>query len=205
MKRSLLNGAWEERGVIGTRIEINNKRIVIMWRNSPVLDTSFEISEKNGSAVLELEKTGLRYQGSASDYAEVTGIEYADGKLIFKENFPITGPSETALEKTENSKYGPYLISDGETLKLLSGEWKDGSGFYTLKIKKNVMEWNGTKIKFHTLIPKSGFCGIFRIVDEDPSKYEVFHLSNMTFDGQNIRANEIVCDGPTIELVFTKQ
>ena len=37
---SELSGAWEERGVIGTRIEIDGDDICVLWRNAPVLETS---------------------------------------------------------------------------------------------------------------------------------------------------------------------
>ena len=116
-----LNGAWEERGVIGTRIEIDGKNITVLWRNSPVLTTMFKLKDAEGGAELELKSNGLRYEGSKSDYATVTRIFYSEGRLIFEEHFPITGPSKTELTKTECSRFGNYTVCDN-VLKELQGK-----------------------------------------------------------------------------------
>ena len=49
-----LNGAYEEPYVIGSRIEIDGSKIIILWRASPVLETSFKIVEEDGRTELKL-------------------------------------------------------------------------------------------------------------------------------------------------------
>ena len=199
-----LNGNWEERGVIGTRIEISNGKITILWRNLPTLTTSFSV-EKDGTAlVLKLKDKKLRHMPSGEEYAEVARLSYEDEKLTFKEIFPISGVSSAVLTKTENSRYGNYSIVDKTIFPLLNGEWTDESGSYNLKISRGKLTLNGETIKIHVL--KSNYeytpTNEYKIVDEDPSKYEVLYLSHMTFRAGKITATIPVCDAPSIDVVF---
>ena len=67
----MLDGAWEEKGVIGIRIEINGSHIVVLWRNSPVLDTKFQLVEGENEKELKLKKNGLRYEDDVSAEANM--------------------------------------------------------------------------------------------------------------------------------------
>ena len=79
---ALLCGAWEEPGVIGTRLEIGRGALTVLWRNAPVLETPYSLRrEEDGRLVLRLRKTGLRYAGAAEDYGAVTALYLLDGKL----------------------------------------------------------------------------------------------------------------------------
>ena len=86
---SELTGAWEERGVIGDRVEIDGKRITVLWRNMPVLETKYKVEKSDGGYVLVLNETGLRYRSDASNYAELTRVFYKDGSLELTKFFPI--------------------------------------------------------------------------------------------------------------------
>ena len=63
----------------------------------------------------------------------------------------------------------------------------------------------GEKIAFHVLKSASdGFSGYYRLVDDDPSKYELFWFANAEFDGDAITAMIPVCDAPSVNLTFKK-
>ena len=127
-----LNGAYEERGVIGTRVEIEGKSITVLWRNRPVLETTFKTEETDGGYLLRLEDSGLRNAGDPHVYATVTRVFVHGGTMEFDEEFPISGPSKNRLEKTALTRYGNVTICD-ELLPDLEGTWKeaDGSGYWT--------------------------------------------------------------------------
>ena len=48
--RKALDGAWEERGVIGTRIEIKGDKLTVLWRSGVVLETKFK-TERDGENI----------------------------------------------------------------------------------------------------------------------------------------------------------
>ena len=135
-KNNELNGAWEEPGVIGTRIEISGSRLTVLWRNSPVLETKFSTKKQAGRTDLLPKSRGFRYKSAISDYAELKELYFEDGKLVLIEHFPITGDSETKLEKTDRSRYGDYTIAD-EALNELKGTWIDDHGFLPLVFELN--------------------------------------------------------------------
>lgn len=201
-----LDGAWEEKGVIGTRVEIEGKKICVLWRNSPVLETTFKTRENDGEFTLIPKETGLRYQGSDKDYAEISSIIYKDGKITVKKFFPITGPSEEVLEPTENSRFGAYVFADKRLYKALSGKWTDENGYFTLTFKNDKAEHDGKTTTVRLLVPKaspdSQKC---RLVDSDPSNDYLFGLIDLTFDGEHISGIVPVCDAPSIKITFTKK
>ena len=203
-KYSELNGNWEERGVIGTRIEISNGKITILWRNSPTLQTSFGVEKDGDTLILKLKDKKLRHWPSGEEYAEVALISYENDRLTFKEMFPISGVSTDILTKTETSRYGNYKIVDKDVFPLLNGKWEDESGYHKLKFSNGKLTINGETIKIHVL--KSNYeytpANEFKIVDEDPSKYEVLYLSHMTFSKGELTATIPVCDAPSIDVVF---
>jgi hypothetical protein len=201
-----LTGAWEERGVIGTRIEIKRRKLTVLWRNSPVLCTGFKAKKAENGYELELAERGLRYKGSNSDYASVTRLFYAEGRLTFEELFPITGPSTTVLTATKFSRYGDYTVCD-KVLKELQGRWKEEYGSFELVFRKDTLELFGKTIKIHALhsnyehTPEREFL----IVDADPSKYELYGMTRLTYDGDTLRSSMIICDAPPHNMVFTKE
>ncbi len=200
-----IQGNWEERGVVGPRIEIIGDRIVILWRGGPVLDTNFTVEEKeDGSQELKLAKNGLRYEGSSSDYATVTGITIKDGKLVFEEHFPITGPSETVLTKTENNRYGNYdILSD--MFDWLKGSWTDESGYNNIRFEKDTATINGEKIKIVVLKPRWAGNSELEIRDANASLGLPGGLASLKIkDGRLVGCIQ-VCDAPSIYLVFSKK
>ena len=202
-KHSELNGAWEERGVIGTRIEIDSPRVTVLWRNAPVLTTTFREVESGDNTELVLKHSGLRYDTSASDYAEIKSLIYEDGKLNMTEFFPISGESVKTLEKTGNSRYGDFTIVD-EVLKELRGEWLDDGGTYPLKFSGNTLSFCGSKTKIHILRSNSGYPPDLRIVDENPACYGILDFTSLDYDGETITGRIMVCDAPSVRLVYKK-
>lgn len=200
-----LNGAWEERGVIGTRIEIDGKRITVLWRSAPVLETTFKAQKADGKLELKLKYAGMRYKGTDKDYAEITGLTFADGKLELVENFPITGESRTTLSKTEYNRYGNYDIEDG-VLSELTGTWKTDDGYNEITFKDDTMVINGTKTKVHALKPRGEYeRGKYIIADADPSVEGWRGFSRLEYFGGIISARMFVCDAPSVDYIFKKQ
>ena len=190
-----LNGYYEEKGVIGTRIEINYPNILVLWRNSPVLKTKFKVKDNK----LILEENNLKYENSESSYAIVTSIILKDDKLEFKENFPITGESITVLSKTENTRFGDYEIVD-EIFKKLQGKWKADNLSSELIIKNDTLILDDKKVKAHVLKLSSN--NNYKIVDQDPSKYEIFYFDILEYNGENIIGRVMVYDAEPIIIKF---
>lgn len=199
---SELAGAWEERGVIGDRVEIDGKRITVLWRNMPVLETKYKAEKSDGGYVLALKDTGLRYRGDASNYAELTRVFYKDGSLELTKFFPITGESKDVLTKTEYSRYGNFTIVD-EILPELEGTWEDDNGFLSLVFRGDTMALNGEVTKIHVLRPGSGYGCV--IADADPSKYDFPGFSRPEYLGGVITIRMIVCDAPPMEFTLKKK
>ena len=202
--RPELTGNWEEPGVIGTRVEIAKNRIVILWRSDPVLDTEFTAEETpEGILRLHLKKTGLRYSRASSDYASVTDVYLQEGKLHLCKHFPISGPDEEILQKTENSRFGNYDIVDKEVLPILRGVWEDGDGFWKLVFQGNTMTCRGDKFPIHVLRSRSGYHPEeFRVVHADPARDMVGDFNALEFTAGQLRGVMHVCDGPTMYVVF---
>ena len=198
-----LAGAWEEPGVIGTRIEIEGKKISVLWRNSPVLETSFKIKDTDGGTALILKDDKLRNPGDAAPYAKATGLVYANGTLTFTELFDIAGEKTMTLKKTEQSRYGNYTVVDKEMLPLLKGNWKSEDGSFELKISGNKITAGAEKTRIHVL-KNNGYDEI-KIADEDPVKYGLLHFVNVRYENGFIYADIPVCDAPSVTLRFTKE
>ena len=202
---NVLNGAWEERGVIGTRIEIAAPKITVLWRNAPVLETTFREEAREGGVGLRLNQHGMRYEGANSDYAELTDLFFHDGKLEITEFFPITGESKTTLERTENSRYGDYDVCD-EVLKELQGEWKDDDDWYGLRFDGDKLialdaETRVTVLRSRSDAPESRR---FRVVDRDPSKYHVLHLARLDYVDGELTGSVMVCDASPHVMRFSR-
>ena len=192
IKYDELNGAWEERGVIGTRIEIYNKEISIFWQNIEVNSTTYVLQKEDEKLILKLKNNELKHKDGRV-YAIVEEISYNNGKLSFIKNFPITGKNEEVLSKTENSRYGNYEICD-DILKEIKGVWTDGSEYMQIEIKNNVLKINGTTQKIHVLKSKSAYDNEYKIVDIDPSVSSIGSFSKLLYKDGKIIAQIFVCD-----------
>ncbi len=206
----LLDGNWEEPFVIGTRVEIRGKKLTLLWRNAPVLETVFSVAKDGEKRFLLLEKTGMRYAGTERDYAQVTDLVYENGKLELTEDFPISGVKVTRLEKTAASRYGNCKIADREVLPLLTGEWaasEEDPPFWRMVFKKDSAVCGGVTRKVRILLFPSDVSPAgrrYRIVDKGPSVDRLFHFSNVVFDGKVITADLPVCDAPAARYFFRK-
>ncbi|MBQ7624861.1 MAG: hypothetical protein IJS65_06285 [Clostridia bacterium] len=203
MKNEDFFGAFEEPHVIGTRIEIDKKSVAVLWRGGVVLKTPYKAEEADGGVRFVLKNKGLRYEGSATDYASVKDLFFKDGELTYVQQFPITGESRTVLKPTGNSRYGNYDEAEPEVYKELSGRWIDERGCNDLKIKGRTLEFFGTKIKFRLLRPRGG--GAYKITDEDPSKDGLYGIGYAEYSPQGIIKITIpVCDAQP-ECIFLKK
>jgi len=203
----LLDGAYEEPGVIGTRIEIEGDRITILWRNTPALETTFRTKQTDGGLELRLAETGLRNRGDERVYATVTRLLLHDDTLEFERDFPISGPSKDTLKKTELSRYGNVTIVD-EVLNELQGEWvsADGNAFFGLTFRGNEMTFrDGRKTTVHAVRPNGSPNAPIRIIDADPSVYEWHGFGNMTYEDGTVRCSMFVCDAPSVEFVLIRR
>ena len=203
MKNNPLNGAWEVRGVIGTRIEIDAPHIVVLWRNSPVLTTTFKKKKLDDGIELVLKHRGMRYENANSDYAEMRELLYKDGKLEMTEYFPITGESRDTLEKTDKSRFGNFTIVD-EVLCELKGKWRDEYDHFTLKFSGNTLTLGDEKIRVHVLRSDSGYPANLQIVNVDASVYEVFCFMSLEYTGSFIIGRIMVYDASPMEVVFRR-
>ena len=201
-----LNGNWEEPGVIGTRIEISGKNIVILWRNSPVLETKFTVVELKDKILLHLKKSGLRYSGTVTDYATVMSLTYKDGLLELKEFFPLTGESRTVLKKTENSRYGNYTEVDRQAIPIIKGKWISEDGHFKIEFKDDFLIVGDLSVKIHILQSNSEYSdkGALKIVDADPSHYDILNFNEMVYKKGMITATIPVCDAPAYITVFKR-
>ena len=198
-----LEGAWEERGVIGTRIEIKGAVLTVLWRNTPVLETKYKPVPCDGGTELKLDRCGMRYPNSASDYASVTRLFYKDGQLTFDELFPISGPSSSVLTKTENSRYGNYTVTDG-ILKELQGKWIADCG-PELVFKGDTLTMYDRTIRIHVLQSNSEKgSGCYLIVDADPSNYELHGISRLAYRGGMLSGMIPICDAKPIILNYVR-
>ena len=198
-----LEGAWEERGVIGTRIEIQGKELTVLWRNSPVLETVFKTeATEEGLALLPRDRE-MRYQKGSAPYAVLTKLVYNEGKLTFGENFPITGESVSTLEKTEQSRYGNYAIADGEILPRLEGVWQSERFGHTFAFSGDKMTFRGETVKIHAL--KNNNYSEIKIADQNPARFGLFEFVNVRLEGDTLFAEIPVCDAPGEILIFTKK
>ena len=204
---SALNGAWEEPGVYGNRIEIEGDRITFLWRNCPTLETTFRLKETDGGAELALKKKGLRNTPDSSPYADVTSLVWKEdergGALELTEYFPISGESRETLRKTENSRYGSYEIVD-EVLPQLAGTWKDEKGFFTLTIRGDEIDLNGEKTRIHALRSKDGDPRIL-LADQDPAITEWQGLSRFEYDGLCLHTRMLILDAGTVEIFLKRE
>ncbi len=204
--QSKLNGAWEKKGVLGTRIEIDGDKLLILWMNNPVLETTFSLTVDGGTAALVLADKGLRYEGDGKDYATVTSLIYREGKLEFTESFPVSGEKKETLSKTENSRYGNYDIAD-EVLDELQGTWQDESGYYTIVFSGDEMTLNEVKTNVHVLKNKADDSDkpTYLIADANPAVTEFGGITRPEYRNGVLTAYVIVYDADSIKLTFTKK
>ena len=201
-----LLGAWEEPYVVGTRIEIDPKRVQVLWQSGVVLDTAYTAKrDMDGKITLHLKHTGMRYKGAVSDYADAAALYWANDTLHFHEVFPITGESAIQLKKTDNTRYGNYDAAD-DILPLLQGVWDDGSGYHTLHIRGRELTENGQATQICVLKSRSAYASDgYVLADADPSRHGVLYYCDMRFTGDAITAQIPVCDAPSQTLIFHKQ
>ena len=196
-------GAWEECGVLGTRIEIEGKKLIVLWRGGPVLETTFRAVKKDGVTELVPAHTGMRYQGDSKDYADVVSLTFADGELTFVEHFPITGDSRSVLTKTDYSRYGNCDPTD-ELFPALKGRWKSTDGFWEIVFDGDEMTLNGDKRRFVVLKSRPPYDNEYRIADPDPTVGMLHGLYPLEYHGDTLVTWLEVCDAPAPKIVFVK-
>lgn len=202
-KYEALSGAWEEPGVIGTRIEIEKNEITILWRGAPVLETTFELTEASCGFLLSLSENGMHYADSDSVYATVKELVFLDDKLTLTEFFPISGESVKVLRKTDKTRYGAYDLVP-EALREVEGTWKDKSGFFRIEIRGNSMKVNDRETTVCALRERNSACPKTFLRDADPSVDTISGFSRFEYDGKYLLTRMFVCDAPAIDFVFER-
>ena len=199
---AVYEGNWDERGVVGTRIEITKRTVTILWRGAPVLETRYKAVKDGEKIRLVLKENGMRYAPTSPAYATVTALFYEDYKLHFHEDFPISGPSEAILEPTENNRYGFYSIEDDKVLPLLQGSWAEEGGYFTLTFQKNRMTSERETTGIHVLRSRyRNAPEVYKIVNEDAGKEDLL----LDFDGETIEQTIPICDAPRpMKLIYHK-
>ena len=216
-----LEGAWQPSD-IGTRIEITGDTMLILWRNTPALETRFSVTEEDGKYVLHLENTELRHASAdlrmkrtnrANDgmvYAHVTGCWVEDGTMHLLKRFDIAGDREEILKPTNQSRYGDVTIVTEEMLPRLRGLWrtKDGDTALefvgeTLRCRNRGLSWDPEEIPVavvrYNYAPEE-----IHIVHKDPAMESVFYFSDLRYDNGKLVALMHVADANSIEFVFEK-
>ena len=190
-------------GSYGLRLELTGSRFLLLWRNSPVLDTRY--SFEGGKLIPE--DNGLRTAYDNEPYAAITGCRLEDDRIVLEELFPISGPSVTVLARTQYSRYGSVTIENDTVLPMLQGVWKDDRGFLTLRFEGDEVTVNGSDkdhIAAVRYIHASAGEG-YSIVNKDPSRDYIVHFLPFEFDGEVITAGIPVCDGPTMRFTLRKK
>ena len=200
-----LNGFWEERGVIGTRLEIDAPHLTVLWRNDPVLETAFQIAPKGDGVVLLPEHTGLRYSRANEDYAELKELYFHDDCLELVKYFPITGESSETLHRTENSRYGNYDLAD-EILDELQGTWEDAHQLFRLRFTDDVLEMDDEQTCVVALRSKNAHTSQqrYKIADADPAVFSVIHLYSLDYIDGVLYGQNMICDAPPMQIEFHK-
>ena len=198
-------GFWEEPGVIGSRIEIEKDRLIVLWRGAPVLETKYKlIINADGNPEIIPNQKGLKNPGSSVSYADITGLIFKDGKLEFTKDFSISGESKDILSKTTNNRYGNYDIVD-EMLPEISGKWKDEKGFINLEIKGNTMILNNESTHIHVLKSRSGWPSACIIADVDPSRDNWQGFDRFQYENGRMITHMLVYDLGSFEIMITRQ
>lgn len=196
-KAGIAEGAWEEPGVIGTRIEIEGRKMTVLWRNSPVLETTFRTKTAGDLIELIPASNELSYTKGGPAYATVVSLVVDGDSLIFTEHFPVTGQSTERLKRTEDSRYGNYDFADN-IIPELQGEWSTEDGSVTATVSGDVMTFGGVTKRIRILAPKNG--GSYRIATDNPAEYEFGYFTRPEYSGGVISAYEIILDGPSVRI-----
>lgn len=204
------DGAWEEKGVNGPRVEIKDNTLVRLWMASPVLETSFEIVEEGGKVVLKLEHSGLRDSGSVDAYATIKECYYDGAALVMVDEYRFAGETTLRLFPTTNSRYGNVSIINDEILPLLQGRWE--SKYTDLEFDGGVLSIFGhalskpeTVTQIVVAKPNGYDNGEVKILDKDPSNHSIGSFDYMRYGDGVLKAYVTVCDAQPMEVVFIKK
>lgn len=196
------DGAWEEKYVIGTRLEIKKNVLTVLWMSSPVLTSPFSVATEKEVTLIVPKEREMRYTGDSRPYATLSRLEWRGGEILMEEDFPITGKSEKLLSPTENSRYGNVKIVDGEILPALKGKWKSDDGYHEFEIKKNKLIARGETLSVHAVRNPSGMT---ELVHDDPGVRSLLDFSTLQIaDPETIFGTIPICDAPAVRIVFKK-
>jgi len=205
-----LDGAWEPRGYLGPRLEIEGDRLTRLWRGGVVLTTRFTLTQEDGRTLLRLEEKALRYAGSPAPYAAVKECRLEGDAIVMVDEFPITGESSDTYYRTQNSRYGNVTIADDEVLPALAGTWRCRDMDLVLTFRGHTVRCGcGKQATWQTDViavrPNGGPAGVCYVVDRDPAKDGVGTFERLTYCGGTLRTCIPVCDARPVELVFEKE
>ncbi len=206
-----LDGAWEPKGYIGPRVEIEGKKLTRLWKGTSVLETKFSIEKEGDKTVLKLKNHELRYPNDRKAYATVKECYVQDDTLVLVDDFPITGESRDELVKTENSRYGDVTIVDDEFLPVLQGKWKCTTSDMCMEFDGNTVKFGyndsmvNNSIAIVTVRYRYDFhSGDVYIIDKDPAKEFVGMFGKIVFRGGILSTYIPVCDANPQYMIFEK-
>lgn len=203
------NGAWEEKGVIGPRVEIQGNRLVRLWNANIVLETDFETFEEGGKTVLKLVHSGLRDSSSIDPYATIKECYYDGAALVFIDEYRFAGETELRMTPTSNSRYGNVTIVSDEVMPQLQGKWES-------KYTDLLFEGSFLSISGHGLNKPESVTQVVAvkhnsqdsdeifIIDKDPAKKSIGTYTSIIFCDGSLKAYVRVSDTQSMEVAFTK-
>ena len=100
------DGAWEETGVIGPRLEIDGDKVIFLWQASVVLETTFKTIQEGGKTVLKLEHNGLRSEGSLDPYAVIKEFYFNGTALVTVTDFRFSPAQDRDLLRPAHEETG---------------------------------------------------------------------------------------------------
>ena len=206
------DGAWEPKGYIGPRVEIEGTKLLRLWRNSPVLTTEFGVEQAGDRKILVLAKNELAYEGETRPYATVKECYFENGAITFVDDFPFSGESRDTLYPTMNSRYGNVTIVSEEVLPLLQGTWVEDGSDARLIFRGNKLSYGYDSKHLEsgqTIIavrPNGDWNrDCVYIINEDPSKSGVGYYADVCYKDGRLTACIPVCDAPALYLTFHKK
>ncbi len=202
------DGAWEEKGVIGPRVEIDGDRLVYLWQASVVLETRFDIVQDGGKTILKLEHNGLRNSGSLDPYAVINECYYDGSALVFVDDYRFSGESTVKMYPTKNSRYGNVTLVNDEILPLVQGKWE--SKYTDLTFKDDHLfisshDDGTTECELSIVCARSNSSpDKVSILDKEPSRHSIGSFYSLTFTGGVLTGMIEVCDDKPIIVTFSK-
>ncbi len=202
-------GAWQP-DHYGWRIEITGDRMLVLWRNRPVLETTFTAARDGEKCVLRLAKTGLRYRDRSEDFATITECYVLGGKMVLRQRYSLGGEEEEEIfSPTRESRYGDVTVETEKWLPALAGRWRSADG-YELEISADgsLRSRYGGKAWYDAqpiaVVRDNDDFDVIRIVHQDPAEENLPPFWPFVYRDGKLVSRVIVTDMDPPETIFEK-